>query len=116
MTVNNDSTSRISGTANQWYSSAISTAIVGAIFSLIILVLLVSNFIHSSIVQARREQELVNQKIKIQKRPDDEQLLTQVRESGSACTANQAGESELKAVRVKTHLPGGSFFRYPRGA
>ena len=79
MTVNNDSTSRISGTANQWYSSAISTAIVGAIFSLIILVLLVSNFIHSSIVQARREQELVNQKIEIQKRPDDEQLLTQIR-------------------------------------
>lgn len=79
MTVNNDSTSRISGTANQWYSSAVSTAIVGAIFSLIILVLLVSNFIHSSIVQARREQELVNQKIEIQKRPDDEQLLTQIR-------------------------------------
>ena len=79
MTVNNDSTSRISGTANQWYASAVSTAIVGAIFSLIILVLLVSNFIHSSIVQARREQELVNQKIEIQKRPDDEQLLTQIR-------------------------------------
>jgi outer membrane protein assembly factor BamB len=79
MTVNSDSTSRISGTANQWYASAVSTAIVGAIFSLIMLVLLVSNFIHSSIVQARREQELVNQKIEIQKRPDDEQLLTQIR-------------------------------------
>ena len=79
MTVNSDSTLRISSTASRWYSCAVSTGLVGAIFSLIFLVLLVSNFIHSSIVQARREQELVNQKIEIQKRPDDEQLLTQIR-------------------------------------
>lgn len=79
MTVNSDSTSRISGAANQWYASAVSTAVVGAIFSLIILVLLVSNFVRSSVIQARREQELVNQKIEIQKRPNDEQLLARIR-------------------------------------
>jgi outer membrane protein assembly factor BamB len=79
MTVNSDSTSRISGAANQWYASAASTAIVGAVFSLIILVLLVSNFVRSSIVQARREQELVNQKIEIQNKPNDEQLLARIR-------------------------------------
>lgn len=79
MTVNSDITSRISRAYNQWYASAASTAIVGAVFSLIILVLLVSNFIRSSIVQARREQELINQKIEIQNRPNDEQLLAQIR-------------------------------------
>jgi len=79
MTANSDSTSRTSGAANQWYASAASTAIVGAVFSLIILVLLVSNFIRSSIVQARREQELINQKMEIQKSPANEQLLARIR-------------------------------------
>jgi hypothetical protein len=65
---------------NQWYASAISTAIVGSVFSFIILVLLVSNFIRATVVQARREQELINQKIEIQNRPGDEQLLSQIRQ------------------------------------
>jgi outer membrane protein assembly factor BamB len=79
MTVNSDSTSRISGAANQWYISAVSTAVIGAVFSLIILVLLVSNFIRSSVIQTRREQELINQKLEIQTRPGDEQFLERIR-------------------------------------
>jgi outer membrane protein assembly factor BamB len=65
---------------NQWYASAVSTAIVGSVFSFIILVLLVSNFIRTTIIQARREQELINQKIEIQNRPGDQQLLSQIRQ------------------------------------
>ena len=80
MTVNSDSTSRISKATNRWYASAVSTCLVGSVFSLIILVLLVSNFIRSSIVQARREQELINQKIEIQNTPGDEKLLAQIRQ------------------------------------
>jgi outer membrane protein assembly factor BamB len=79
MTTNSENISEISKGANRWYSTAIWTGVVGAVFSLIILVLLVSNFIRSSIVQARREQQLINQKVEIQKSTNDEQLLTRIR-------------------------------------
>ena len=79
MTVPSDRRSQISKASHQWYASAVLTAIVGSIFSLIILVLLVSNFIRTSIVQARREHELINMKIEVQNRPDDEQFLAEIR-------------------------------------
>ena len=79
MTVPSDRRSQISKASHQWYASAVLTALVGSVFSLIILVLLVSNFIRTSIVQARREHELINMKIEIQNRPDDEQFLVEIR-------------------------------------
>ncbi len=57
-----------------------STAIVGSVFSFIILLLLFFNFIRVTVVQAQREQELINQKIEIQNRHGDEQLLSQIRQ------------------------------------
>ncbi len=75
-----DSTSQNTKATNQWYASAVSTAIVGSIFSFIIFVVLVTNFIRASVVQARREQELVNLKIEIQNSSGDEQLLSQIRQ------------------------------------
>jgi outer membrane protein assembly factor BamB len=75
-----DNIQRNNKAASQWYASAVSTAIVGSVFSLIILVLLVSNFIRTTVIQARREQELINQKVEIQNKPNDEQLLSQIRQ------------------------------------
>ena len=65
---------------NQWYKSAISTAVIGTIFSFIILVLLLGNFIRSTIVEARQEQELVDLKAEIQDTLGDEQLLEKIRQ------------------------------------
>jgi outer membrane protein assembly factor BamB len=66
-------------TTERWQASAVSTAVVGTVFSFIILVLLVSNFIRATIVQDRREQELVEMKTAVYNRPDDEQLISQIR-------------------------------------
>ena len=65
--------------ADKWYASAVSTAVVGSVFSFIILLLLVFNFVHATVVQARREQELVDLKTAIYNKPDDQQLLSQTR-------------------------------------
>jgi outer membrane protein assembly factor BamB len=80
MIAHNDSTARISKAANQWYTSAVSTAIVGSVFLLIVLVLIISNFIWMTSVQDRREQDLVDMKIEAQNRPGDEQFLEQIRQ------------------------------------
>ena len=65
---------------NQWYKSAILTAVIGIIFSFIILVLLLGNFISSTIVEARQEQELIDLKAEIQDTPGDERLLEKIRQ------------------------------------
>ena len=57
---------------NKWYSCAVSTAVIGAVFSFIVLVLLVSNFIRTSVILAQREQELVDLKKQIQDESDME--------------------------------------------
>jgi outer membrane protein assembly factor BamB len=79
MTAHNDNTARISKAANQWYTSVVSMAVVGSVFTLIVLVLIVSNFVWMASVQARREQDLVDMKVEAQNRPGDEQFLEQIR-------------------------------------
>ena len=65
---------------NQWYKSAVSTAVVGAVFSFVILILVFANYVRSNIVEARQEQELVDLKAEILDRPGDEQLLEKIRQ------------------------------------
>ena len=60
-------------TMNRWYKSAVSSAVVAACFSFVVLVLLFANFVRSSIVEAKQEQELINLKAEIVKTPGDEQ-------------------------------------------
>lgn len=67
-------------TVNQWYKSVFSTALVGAVFSFVILVLIFANFVRSNIIEARQEQELVNFKAEILDKPGDEQLIEKIRQ------------------------------------
>lgn len=76
----NNNNEKKSSTINQWYRSAVSAAVVGALFSFVVLVLLFANFVRSSITETRQEQELVNLKAEIQKKPGDEQLLEKIRQ------------------------------------
>jgi len=61
--------------AGPWYRSAVATAVVGAVFSIVILALMVTNYVQGRVVDGRLEKELENLKIEINNRPDDEQLL-----------------------------------------
>jgi outer membrane protein assembly factor BamB len=69
-----------SDTMNQWYKNAVSTAAVGALFSFVILVLLLANYVRSSIVEVRQEQELVNLKAEVVNKPGDKELLDKIRQ------------------------------------
>jgi outer membrane protein assembly factor BamB len=65
---------------SRWYRSAVATAIVSAIFSVIICVFIVLNYGRSKIVGTARETELENLRLEIRERPDNEQLLSQIRQ------------------------------------
>jgi len=80
MKSHNDSTSENCKVTSPWYRSAVATAIIAAIFSLIIFALIVLNYVHGRVVGTKQETQLENLKIEISDRPDDEQLLSQIRQ------------------------------------
>jgi outer membrane protein assembly factor BamB len=63
-----------------WFQTAVQTAIVGGAFSLIILALLVFNYIQRSVYDAKRTEELDRLKIEILKQPENEALISHIRQ------------------------------------
>lgn len=76
----NDSISQSGQATSLWYRTAVTTAVIAAIFSLIIFSFLVVNYVQGRVVGTKQETQLENLKIEIRSRPDDEQLLSQIRQ------------------------------------
>lgn len=76
---NDNNTENVEATS-PWYRSAIAIAIVSAVFSLIVCVFIVLNYGKSRMVGTQEEDELANLRLEIRNRPDDEQLVSKIRE------------------------------------
>ena len=66
--------------SGEWYRSAVTTAVVCAVFSLIALALFVTNYVRGRIIDAKWETQFENLKIELRQHPDDEQLLLRIRQ------------------------------------
>ena len=66
--------------SGEWYRSTVATAVVCAVFSLIILALIVNNYIQGRINDTKQETQLENLKIELHKHPDNEQLISRIRQ------------------------------------
>jgi len=75
-----DSTSKNTEATNPWYRSAVTTALVCAAFSLIVLALFVTNYVRGRIIDAKWEIQSENLKIELRQNPDDKQLLLRIRQ------------------------------------
>ncbi|MGD8501499.1 MAG: PQQ-binding-like beta-propeller repeat protein, partial [Phycisphaerales bacterium] len=75
----NDNTAEHVSATSARYRSAVATAIVSAVFSVIVCVFIALNYGRSRMVGTQEETELLNLKAEIRDRPDDEQLLSQIR-------------------------------------
>ncbi len=76
----NDKTSVNDRTMTSWYRIAVATAVVGAAFSLIVCIFIAANYGRSRVIDTPDELELLRLKAEIPKRPDDEQLVSGIRE------------------------------------
>jgi outer membrane protein assembly factor BamB len=63
-----------------WCRTAVRTAVVGGIFSLIVVALLGVNYVRRTVFDERRVEELDRLKVEILSRPNDEQLMGRIRE------------------------------------
>jgi outer membrane protein assembly factor BamB len=75
-----DSTSKNTEATNPWYRSAVTTAIVCTVFSLIVLALFVTNYVRGRIIDLRWETQSEDLKIELRQNPDDKQLLERIRQ------------------------------------
>lgn len=62
-----------------WYRGAVSTAVVSAVFCLIVLLFLAFNYGKSLVVDTDDEARLLNLKSELHKQPDNKELLAQIR-------------------------------------
>jgi outer membrane protein assembly factor BamB len=80
MESNTDKTSQNIGATSPWYRSAVTTAIVCAVFSFIVLTFFVINYIQFRVVDANWEIQSLNLKKEFGQNLDDEQLLAKIRQ------------------------------------
>ena len=71
---NNDSGKALS--ASLWYKAAVSSALIGAVFSIIIFTLIVANYVQGRVYETRIEKRLETLRIEIAKDSADKQALT----------------------------------------
>jgi len=76
----NDNSSLNAGSVSPWYRTAIATAVVGAAFSLIVCLFMAANYGRSRVIDTPAELELLALRAEIPNRPDDEQLLSRIRQ------------------------------------
>ena len=66
--------------ASPWYGTAVATAIVGGVFSIIVLGLIVISYFQVRVILPKHEQRLETLKEEIRSRPDNKQLILQIRQ------------------------------------
>jgi outer membrane protein assembly factor BamB len=80
MESDNKRNSQNNGTKSPWYHCAVRTAVVAAVFSVIVLGFVVVNYVQGRIIEAEWETQSLNLKKQFKQNPDDEQLLSRIRE------------------------------------
>jgi len=75
-----DSNSNNGKAISPWYQTAVAMAIVGGVFSLIILTLIVINYFQMSIILPKWEEKLEALKVEIRSKGEDKQLLLRIRQ------------------------------------
>jgi outer membrane protein assembly factor BamB len=75
--------------ANPWCRSAVATAIVSGIFALIVFSVIVINYVQTTVIDTKMENKLEVLKAEVKSRPNDEKLLSQIRQLDLQFRQNQ---------------------------
>ena len=76
----NDSAKEHVQTTSSWYRCAVATSVLSAVFSIVVCALLLMNYGRSKMVGTIEETALADLKLEIRSKPDDEQLLSRIRQ------------------------------------
>ena len=76
----NDSASEHVQATNSWYRCAVATAVLSAVFSIVVCAFILMNYGRSRMADTAEETALAYLKLEIRSKPDDEQLLSRIRQ------------------------------------
>ena len=76
----NDSASEHVQTTSSWYRCAVATAVLSAVFSIVVCAFIFMNYGRSKMVGTAEETALADLRLEIRSKPDDEQLLSRIRQ------------------------------------
>lgn len=76
----NDSASEHVQASSLWYRCAVATAVLSAVFSIVVCAFILMNYGRSRMADTAEETALANLKLEIRSKPDDEQLLPRIRQ------------------------------------
>ncbi len=90
---------------NQWYHTAIVTAVISGVFSLIILELMLFNYFQRTVAEPKRTEKWEALKIQLRQEPDDQQLISLIQEldSKSVVDPNRAKELEVLKTEIRNN-------------
>ena len=74
----NDSASEHVQATSSWYRCAVATAVLSAVFSIVVCAFILMNYGRSKMVGTAEETTLADLKLEIRSKPDDEQLLSRI--------------------------------------
>jgi outer membrane protein assembly factor BamB len=75
--------------ASPWYRSAMATAVISGIFALTVLSIIIINYVQEIVVDIKLENKLQELQTEVKNRPNDEQLLSQIRQLDLQFRQNQ---------------------------
>jgi outer membrane protein assembly factor BamB len=87
-----DSKSASVDVTSQWYQTAFSTAVIGTVFSVIVLALTAFNYFHRAVVLPKQEEQLDALKLQLHNEPENQKLTSRIREF----------DLEIRRSRIRT--------------
>ena len=76
----NDSTSQHVQATSPWYRCAVTTSVLSAVFSIVVCAFILMNYGRSKMAGTAEETALADLRLEIRSKPDDEQLLSRIRQ------------------------------------
>jgi len=86
---------------SQWYYTAVATAVIGGVFSLISLELMLFNYFQRTVVEPKRMDKWEALKIQLRQQPDDRQLISQIQEMNPESIADPNLTKELRVLKTE---------------
>ena len=86
---------------SQWYHTAVAAAVIGGVFSLIVLELMLFNYFQRTVTEPKRADELEELKVQLRQPLNDGQLFTEIQELDLKSITDPNMAKQLKLLRAE---------------
>ncbi len=86
---------------SQWYRTAVAAAVIGGVFSLIVLELMLFNYFQRTVAETKRAEKLEELKTQLRDQPNDQQLISRIQELDLQSVVDPKRAEELEVLKIE---------------